>query len=159
MTWPDTIILWLLLFLYFISFSGYKFCGCEYETYCGRCRPFNPPHLDKCPRFQGLLKQVLDHLASSDSTVLLYHSVFEKFREYRRLGDNNYDSSIPHIRDILVNAPKFIPLSMYRTNDCYSTYWGMVSTAGRVVPDIQINGNLIRAFEEVPEVYKLFVTY
>lgn len=100
--------------------------------------------------------QVLDHLASSDFTILLYRSVFEKFVEYRRLGDNNYDSSIPHIRDILVNAPKFKPLSMDRTNDLYSSYWGMVSTAGRAVPEIQINGNLIHAFEEVPEDSPLF---
>jgi hypothetical protein len=159
MTWPDTIILMLIFFLYFFSLGPYKFCLCQHETFCGQCRPFDPPDLDKCPQFQGLLKQVLDHLASSDSTILLYHSVFERFREYRRLDDNNYDSSIPHIRDILVNAPKFNPLSMNWTNNYYSTCWGMVSTAGRVVPDIQINGNLIRAFEEVPEVYKLFDTY
>lgn len=159
MTWPDTIILWFLFFLYFHSLRGYKFCPCKYTSFCGRCRPFNPPDLDRCPRFHGLLKQVLDHLASSNSTILLYRSVCEKFFKYRRLGDNNYDSSIPHIRDILVNVPKFIPLSLDRTNDRYSTYWGMVSTAGRAVPDIQINGNLIRAFEEVPEVYKSFVSY
>jgi hypothetical protein len=67
-------------------------------------------------------------------------------------------SSIPHIRDLLVNAPKFNPLSMNWTNNWHSTYWGMVSMAGRAVPEIHINGNLIHAFEEVPEVYNFFVT-